>query len=209
MGHREDLLAGAKRCLHGRGWARTTARDIVAASGTNLASIGYHFGSKDALLTLALQEEIDEWGNRLTDALAHEATPSDDPLARFDALWTRIVDGFDEHRPLWVALFEAVAQVGHSHELRRFLADAAQHGRERIATRNREDAAPDPDSARTVGAFYQALLIGVMAQRLIDPARAPSGHDLAQALRATVTETDAGTRGVTNDRNRPRDEEHR
>ena len=41
MGHREDLLEGAKRCLYEKGYARTTARDIVAASGTNLASIGY------------------------------------------------------------------------------------------------------------------------------------------------------------------------
>ncbi|WP_249044824.1 helix-turn-helix domain-containing protein [Crossiella equi] len=60
MGHREDLLAGAKRCLFERGYARTTARDIVAASGTNLASIGYHFGSKEALMTQALIEALTE-----------------------------------------------------------------------------------------------------------------------------------------------------
>ncbi|MGH3839469.1 MAG: TetR family transcriptional regulator, partial [Pseudonocardiaceae bacterium] len=41
MGHREALLDGARRCLLERGYARTTARDLVAASGTNLASIGY------------------------------------------------------------------------------------------------------------------------------------------------------------------------
>lgn len=51
MGHREDLLEGAKRCLLEKGYARTTARDIGAASGTNLASIGYHYGSKEALST--------------------------------------------------------------------------------------------------------------------------------------------------------------
>ena len=31
MGHREDLLAGAKRSLYEKGYAGTTARDIVAA----------------------------------------------------------------------------------------------------------------------------------------------------------------------------------
>ncbi len=46
VGHREQLLEGAKRCLRDRGIAQTTARDIVAASGTNLASIGYHFGRR-------------------------------------------------------------------------------------------------------------------------------------------------------------------
>ena len=58
MGHKEDLLAGAKQCLREKGYANTTARDIVAASGTNLASIGYHFGSKDALMTQAIIEMI-------------------------------------------------------------------------------------------------------------------------------------------------------
>ena len=65
MGNREKLLAGAKRCIQEKGFARTTARDLVAASGTNLASIGYHFGSKEALLTQALVEELGEWGDQV------------------------------------------------------------------------------------------------------------------------------------------------
>ena len=36
MGHREDLLTAARQCLEDKGYARTTARDLVAASGTNL-----------------------------------------------------------------------------------------------------------------------------------------------------------------------------
>ena len=192
MGHREDLIDGAKRCLYERGWARTTARDIVAASQTNLASIGYHFGSKDALLTTALMEAIDEWGDRLTASLAQRELPADNPLARFEATWSGIIDSFEEHRPLWVALFEALAQVGHSTELRGYLADAAQHGRERIAAGfARAGAAADQEAARSRGAFHQALLIGVMAQRLIDPARAPTGTDLSDALRAIITEASA------------------
>jgi len=58
MGHREDLLAGAVRCLREKGYAHTTARDIVAASGTNLASIGYHYGSTKALLNAASNVKI-------------------------------------------------------------------------------------------------------------------------------------------------------
>ena len=65
MGHREDLLAGARRCLEERGYARTTARDLVAASGTNLASIGYHFGSKEALLNEAIAASFEEWARRV------------------------------------------------------------------------------------------------------------------------------------------------
>jgi len=50
MGNREDLLAGALECLKTKGWARTTVRDIAAAAGVNHAAIGYHFGSREALL---------------------------------------------------------------------------------------------------------------------------------------------------------------
>ena len=58
MSHREDLLAGAVQCLREKGYAHTTARDIVAASGTNLASIGYHYGSTKALLNAAVLAAI-------------------------------------------------------------------------------------------------------------------------------------------------------
>jgi len=56
MGNREELLVGAKRCLREKGLSRTTARDLSAASGVSLAAIGYHFGSKEALLSQAMIE---------------------------------------------------------------------------------------------------------------------------------------------------------
>ncbi|MDQ3601484.1 MAG: TetR/AcrR family transcriptional regulator, partial [Actinomycetota bacterium] len=85
MGHREALLVGARRCLQERGYARTTARDLVAASGTNLASIGYHFGSKEALLDEAITQAAQEW----SDQLGHIALADPDatPLERIRATW--------------------------------------------------------------------------------------------------------------------------
>jgi hypothetical protein len=38
-------------------------------------------------------------------------------------------------------------------------------------------------SERAVGSFYLALLNGLMVQWLLDPERAPTGHDVAEALR--------------------------
>ena len=70
MGNREDLLNGAKVCLLEKGYARTTARDIASASGVSLAAIGYHFGSKEALLGEALQQALAEWGDVLDGLLA-------------------------------------------------------------------------------------------------------------------------------------------
>src|SRR6185437_14594009 len=78
MGHREDLLEGAKRCLLEKGYAGTTARDIVAASGANLASIGYHYGSKDALMRQAIIASSEEWGTGVAQVPAGgEAVPAD------------------------------------------------------------------------------------------------------------------------------------
>src|SRR5215467_14514709 len=101
MGHREDLLAGARRCLEERGYTRTTARDLVAASGTNLASIGYHFGSKEALLNGAMQQCFDEYIDQITKIVF--ADPGATPLQRVRASWSALVSTFEQHRPLLVA----------------------------------------------------------------------------------------------------------
>lgn len=83
MGNREDLLAGALRCIREKGYARTTARDIAAAAGTSLAAIGYHFGSKEALLNEAMFAAFDSWGQALAGAQPDAAT--DDAIDRFAA----------------------------------------------------------------------------------------------------------------------------
>src|SRR6266851_7134015 len=112
MGNREDLLAGAKRCLLEKGYARTTARDIATASGVSLAAIGYHFGSKDVLLNQAMFEAIGEWGDELEEAF-RKAGSAIGPAERFKEIWANIVDTFDENRPLWLASFELILQVDH------------------------------------------------------------------------------------------------
>jgi AcrR family transcriptional regulator len=189
MGHRERLLAGARRCLYERGYARTTARDIVAASGTNLASIGYHFGSKEALLSAAMIEAIDEWGEELKRALITNADVSSmEPTERFEWIWTRVIESFEAHRPLWVASFEAFVQAQHSPELRKQLAAGHEEARFGLAAlfQNLDESAVDERTAKTVGSFYVALMSGLVTQWLLDPQRAPSGRDMSEALRTIV-----------------------
>lgn len=194
IGNREALLAGAKRCLYEKGYARTTARDIASASGVSLAAIGYHFRSTEALLNAAMIEAIDEWGLEFGRALATDAAiaPDTPPLERFATIWTRIIATFETHRQLWVATFEVLAQSERAPEVRRFLADALQQGREGLAMLfQNSDVAADKNKAQIVGSFYQALMSGLLVQWVTDPARAPSGRDLAEALRI-VTETVEG-----------------
>src|SRR2546430_8270580 len=105
MGHREDLLAGAVRCLREKGYAHTTAGDIVAASGTNLASIGYHYGSTKALLNAAVLTAMDDFGAEMARAVG-EPDPGQSALERFERFWTRVIDSFQASSPVWLAPFD-------------------------------------------------------------------------------------------------------
>jgi AcrR family transcriptional regulator len=193
MGNREDLLAAAKRLLYEKGYARTTARDLAAASGVSLAAIGYHFGSKEALLNAARIQALGEWWEELGRTLAADADPEASPMERFEAIWTKVVQSFATHRPLWVATFELLAQLDHAPEVRAAVAEAQEQARMGLAGLfHHLDPALDEQKAWAVGSFYLALLPGVMAQWLIDPEHAPSGHDLTQALQTIVADVSSG-----------------
>ncbi|MET7330317.1 TetR/AcrR family transcriptional regulator [Nonomuraea sp. NPDC005650] len=188
MGNREDLLAGARRCLEEKGWARTTVRDISAAAGVSMAAIGYHFGSREALLNAALVEAMREWGDQIGAAMAavdEEAAPGE----RFEALWERLIASIGEHRTLWLANLEAMVQAEHSPELRDELVAGQREGRRGMAAHlmDGEEADLAEREVRTVGSVHLALLLGVMAQWLNDPDQAPTGAEVLAGLRALTS----------------------
>ncbi|MEU4542166.1 TetR/AcrR family transcriptional regulator [Nonomuraea dietziae] len=183
-GNREDLLKGAKRCLVEKGYTRTTARDIANASGVSLAGIGYHFGSKEALLNEALFDSMKEWGDSLEAALKGDLDPEASPMERFEAAWKRVIDTFDQLRPLWATQFEILGQIDHLPEMREHLTAGVEAARLGLAEIFSEiDPEAEPERARVLGSFYQAMLTGLLAQWLLDPATAPSAHDVAEAMR--------------------------
>jgi AcrR family transcriptional regulator len=191
MGHREDLLEGAKRCLLEKGYARTTARDIVAASGTNLGSIGYHYGSTQALMNAAMFAAIEDWGERVGAALAADATPGTDRLTGY---WQRVIASFRTDRALWIASVEALIQSEHSPDLRAQLAAGLQQGRRgmvSLLTGAAEDTVDDA-ATRSLGSVQMALMSGLMVQWLADPEHAPSAEDVVAGLRALATALQSG-----------------
>ncbi|MFI5952614.1 TetR/AcrR family transcriptional regulator [Cryptosporangium sp. NPDC051539] len=179
MGNREDLLGAAKRCLEDKGYARTTARDVATAAGVSLAAIGYHYGSKEALLQAALRQALEEWGDDLSRRLA-SAPVHDDPAKRFAALWNRVVESFAANPSLWRVQFEVLAQP----DLRALFGEA--HREARLGLTEMFGGAPEGEEAR-VGALYQALLSGLAAIWLADPAGTPDGDDLLAAIRAVAS----------------------
>jgi AcrR family transcriptional regulator len=184
MGNRDALIVGAKACLRTRGFTRTTARDIATASGVSLAAIGYHFGSKERLLTQALVEATGEWVDELGQAMRADFDPERTPMERFELTWARLLALFNRHRTLWAANFEISPYIETMPEVREVIAAAQKEARLGLVSLFLgTEALADAKAAQDAGSFYYALLAGVMMQWLVDPDSAPSAKALANALR--------------------------
>jgi AcrR family transcriptional regulator len=185
MGNREALLAGAKRCLIEKGYARTTARDIAAASGVSLAAIGYHFGSKDALMNQAIYEFVGEWGEEVERALSAEGALDAEPLKRFESIMERTIESFNgPARGMWAAQLELMGPMPQNEELRTFLAGVQRVAADGLAELFLGvDPAQDPEAARTAGSVLHALFIGIIVKWFMDPKQALSAPELTEGLR--------------------------
>lgn len=183
MGNREDLLAGAKRCLSEKGYGRTTARDIASAAGVSLAAIGYHFGSKEALLNAAMLEATGDWGEAVDAAMSDAVDGTATPEERFVATWERVGETFVEYRGLWAAQYEAIAQIDRTPELKEALGGVQRMARLALSAmfQGLKDV-PDTEDELALGTFYQALLAGYAVQWLVDSEQAPGGREFLRGL---------------------------
>ncbi|MEU1018031.1 helix-turn-helix domain-containing protein [Streptomyces sp. NPDC005898] len=187
MGHREDLLEGAKRCLLEKGFARTTARDIVKESGTNLGSIGYHYGSKDALLAEAYIALIEPMGEHFESPRAAGAA-GQGGLERFQEVWENVIRSIPEARPIWMMTLEVITQGERLAGIRELLIKAQKQGRSGLTalfTGIEESEIPD-EVLESEGRLYTTLLNGLMVQWLFDPESATTAGQLTEGLRRVM-----------------------
>ena len=187
VGHREALLVAARELLREKGFARTTARDLVAASNTNLASIGYHYGSKEKLLYAAMEAEFAEWVEHV-GGLAMRAEGVS-PVERLAFAWATARDTFPEHRALLVAYLEAAAQAERSAEVRVQLARHVAAARRRIGeiVLAAMPTQVSPEQADALASFFIAVCDGLALQWLFDPGALPPGADLTSVLDERIT----------------------
>jgi AcrR family transcriptional regulator len=193
-GHREALLEGAIACIQEKGYARTTARDLVAASGTNLASIGYHYGSKERLLNEALFEAFRRWLMPLVERAA--APDPADPWERLRETVTVVFEELQGHQPLVISFFEAVVQSQRSEELRRQLAELYDGFRQANASAvaamlgdGGADGGVDPE---VIASFLMAALDGLMVQWLLDPEKPAHPRELFRSVEGALALLAAG-----------------
>jgi AcrR family transcriptional regulator len=156
----------------------------VAASGTNLGSIGYHYGSTEALLNAAMLAAIEEWGETFGRALA-EIDGGDD-ARRLERFWERVIASFAADRALWLASIEGLLVSDRSPELRAQIADGQQAGRRGMVAllTGLAEETVDDQATRSLGSVQMALMSGVMVQWMTDPTRAPSATEVVAGLRA-------------------------
>ena len=77
---RERILDVAERLFGERGFPATPLRDITAEAGVNIASVNYHFGSKEGLLAEVLERRLKPINARRLELLdAVEARAGDEP----------------------------------------------------------------------------------------------------------------------------------
>ncbi|MFJ3807706.1 TetR/AcrR family transcriptional regulator [Streptomyces sp. NPDC090073] len=192
MGHREDLLEGAKSCLLEKGFARTTARDIVKASGTNLASIGYHYGSKDALLAQAYVALVENMSGAFDGDHASVIEGAPGSLERFRWVWTNIVGTMREPGSVWRLSMEVMTI--DLPEVREHLSRAQREGGRGLVAMLMgvpEEEVSD-ETADTLGRFYLTLMTGLIAQWTFDPGTAPGGDALTEGLRLIIESATKG-----------------
>lgn len=188
MGNKEDLLAAARTCIYERGFAATTARDIATTAGVSLAAIGYHFGSKDRLLTEAF---TDETGRVIGDDLERriKATAGQSAGAAFPQVWDGIAELFDRNRDVLVASMENVVRIYRTPSEQSRMGEMHQIAVSEIADLVAESyPGLDGSRARAVAELYFVILNGLVMQWMSSPgAEVPSGARLGEAISALTS----------------------
>jgi AcrR family transcriptional regulator len=180
--HRDALLSAARTLMRESGRGDITARDLVAASNTNLGSISYHFGTKDALLDEAAKLVFEEWAKTVTHAMS--ADPDVPPAKRLARAFEMILDDFDAMRPYFLGFIQIVAGSERSPGTREQLIVHYSKQRDTVTTMITESLGEhiDPQDARHIASLLVSVSDGLMLQSLIDPDSAPTSHQLTLAL---------------------------
>ncbi|MGL5864156.1 MAG: TetR/AcrR family transcriptional regulator [Phycicoccus sp.] len=105
----ERLLSATTGLLAERGASRVSLRDITEAAGANVAAVGYHFGSKDALVSRVIRESIEATTRVRREAVG--ALPDEADLHDLVQAWVgHSLGSFDrdEHLP-WQVMEQQLA----------------------------------------------------------------------------------------------------
>ena len=175
--NRAQIIEGTLRCLERLPPEQVTARVIARESGANLASITYHFGSKDTLVTEAVIEGLDRWLAEIAGAMGEvESLP---PAKRFARSGEILDANAKQHAGLAKNFIAALARAQHDERVRGLLASGFERARSRIAELL---GLGDDQAARNAAGVVLAIFNGLLFQALLDPRLAIEGKQRDEAL---------------------------
>ena len=117
----------AERLFALHGFQKVSVRDITAEAGVNLASVNYHFGSKDALLFEIFRTRAGEL-NRERVRLLREAGERPAPREVLRALFAPPLRWSDPGHPRWIAMqFILRARTEGTREMRESIQSDVSH----------------------------------------------------------------------------------
>jgi AcrR family transcriptional regulator len=174
--NRSELIEGTLRCLERLPPERITARAIADESGANLASITYHFGSKDELVTEAVIAGLDRWLAEIARRL--DELDARAPEDRFRAAFAVVADSRRHHEGLARTFLGAMAKASHDGRVRELLTEGFRRTRGEVAT----VLGLGTDAAgRDAAGLALALFNGLLFQSLVDPGLAIEGRRMTRA----------------------------
>jgi AcrR family transcriptional regulator len=174
--NRFNLIKGTLRCLERLPPERVTARAIAQESGANLASINYHFGSKDNLVTEAVIEGLDRWLDEVAAGLGDLETQA--PAERYRRAAEAIETTRRRHTGLARNFVGALAKAQHDPRIREMLAEG--FGRTRPSVASLLGLGGDR-AGRDAAGLVLALFYGLLLQVLLDPGLGIEGARLKRA----------------------------
>jgi AcrR family transcriptional regulator len=185
--NRATLIDGTLRCLERLPPERVTARAITKESGANLASIAYHFGSKDALVTEAVIEGLDRWLAEISAALGELA--EQDLSERYGRANEAVAASRRRHAGLARNFLGALARAQHDPQVRRLLADGFRRTRPELAA---VLGLGSDQAGEDAAGLALAMFNGLLFQALLDSDLAIEGDRSRQAharLRSVLPES--------------------
>lgn len=113
---KDRILDAAERLFADHGYAATSLRDITSEAGVNLASVNYHFGSKEALLGAVVKRRLGPVNHRRMELLdGAEARAGDRPPDLREIIRAVIVPPFETRKQWGAAGTKFLKLVGRIH----------------------------------------------------------------------------------------------
>ena len=165
-----SIVDAAMRVLARQGYARTSLMDIAAEVGMSKGAVHYHFPTKEALMGQVLETACDVVAKRTREAWTAGGNPVESLRSSLRELWRARAELSDEAK----VVADLLAQSLHDHSLREPLAQYYRFASAQVEQYLTEHlnalGLRSKIDADKVPRLLHAMLDGLLAQRIVDPA---------------------------------------